>query len=79
MSVKKLSVSLETHTYELARASARGQGISLSAWLDRAAVNFLRDADRLAAIAEIEADFGPFTDEEIAAADAILSSTEQVT
>ena len=72
MGVKKLSVALDERVAEAAAASAERHGLSLSAWLNRAAQNALAVEDGLAAVAEWEAEHGAFTPEEIAAADAVL-------
>lgn len=72
MSVRKLSVALEEHVAEAAAASAERHGLSLSAWLNRAAENALAVEDGLAAVAEWEAEQGALTAEELAAADAAL-------
>ena len=49
-------------------AAAAGDGVSYSAWLAAAARKELRVRDGLAAVAEWEAENGPFTDEELAEA-----------
>lgn len=72
MAVQRLSLALSKDTYERALASAQRQGLSLSAWLDRAAASALCIEDGLVAVAEWEADNGSLTAEELAAADAIL-------
>jgi hypothetical protein len=72
MGVKKLSVALDERVAAAASASAERQGLSLSAWLNRAAGNALAIEDGLAAVAEWEAEQGALTPEELRAADAIL-------
>lgn len=72
MPVKKLSIALEEHVADAAAKSAERQGLSLSAWLNRAAENALAIEDGLAAVAEWEAEHGALTAEELAAADAVL-------
>jgi hypothetical protein len=74
MGVKKLSIALDERVAEAAAASAERHGLSLWAWLSRAAANALAVEDGLAAVAEWEAEHGAFTAEEIAAADAILDA-----
>jgi hypothetical protein len=74
MGVKKLSIALDERVAEAAAASAERHGLSLSAWLNRAAANALAVEDGLAAVAEWEAEHGAFTAEEIAAADAVLDA-----
>jgi hypothetical protein len=78
MGVKKLSIALDERVAEAAAASAERHGLSLSAWLNRAAQNALAVEDGLAAVAEWEAEHGAFTAEEIAAADAILDAARKV-
>jgi hypothetical protein len=77
MGVKKLSVALDDRVARAASASAERQGLSLSAWLNRAAENALAIEDGLAAVAEWEAEQGPLTPEELRAADAVLDSTAE--
>ena len=77
MVVKKLSIALDERVAEAAAASAERHGLSLSAWLNRAAQNALALEDGLAAVAEWEAEHGAFTAEEIAAADAVLDAARK--
>jgi hypothetical protein len=77
MGVKKLSVALDERVAEAAAASAERHGLSLSAWLNRAAQNALAVEDGLVAVAEWEAEHGAFTAEEIAAADAVLDAARK--
>lgn len=77
MGVKKLSIALDERVAEAAAASAERHGLSLSAWLNRAARKALALEDGLAAVAEWEAEHGPFTAEEIATADAILDAARK--
>ena len=77
MGVKKLSVALDERVAEAAAAAAERHGLSLSAWLNRAAQNALALEDGLAAVAEWEAEHGAFTAEEIAAADAVLDAARK--
>jgi hypothetical protein len=78
MEVKELSISLDERVAEAAAASAERHGLSLSAWLNRAAQNALAVENGLAAVAEWEAEHGAFTAEEIAAADVILDRTYRI-
>ena len=75
MAVKKLSVALEERVAEAAAASAERHGLSLSAWLNRAAESALAIEDGLAAVAEWEAEHGAFTADELARAEAVLDGT----
>jgi hypothetical protein len=72
MGVRKLSVALDEQVADAAVASAERHGLSLSAWLNRAAENALAVEDGLAAVAEWEAEHGALTAEELSAADAAL-------
>jgi hypothetical protein len=74
MGVKKLSVALDESVARSAAASAERQGLSLSAWLNRAAENALAIEEGLAAVAEWEAEHGALTSAELAAADAGLDA-----
>jgi len=72
MSVRKLSVALDDTVARAAAASAKREGVSLSAWLDRAAREALAIEDGLRAVAKWEARHGALTPAELASADAIL-------
>ena len=72
MPVKKLSIALDARVAGRASRSAGRAGLSLSAWLSRAAENALAVEDGLAGVAEWEHENGPLTAEEIAAAAAVL-------
>jgi len=72
MPVKKLSIALPERVAAAAATSASRQGLSLSAWVSRAAENTLAIEEGLAAVAEWEADHGALTAEERASAAAIL-------
>ncbi len=77
MSVRKLSIALDDRVAHAAAASAERQGLSLSAWLNRAAENALSVEDGLAAVADWEAEHGPLTDAELADADAVLAAARR--
>jgi len=76
--VQKLSVSLEEPVLVAARRSAERRGVSLSAWLNEAAASALESEvsleDGLAGVAEWEAEAGPLSAQELAAADAVLDA-----
>ena len=74
MGVTKLSVALEESVAVAARQSAEQRGISLSAWLNDASRKELAIDRGLAAVAEWEADHGPLSSEDLAAADAVLDT-----
>lgn len=72
MTVRKLSVALDDSTAKAAAEAAARAGMSLSAWLNRAAENELAIGRGLAAVSEWEAEHGELTAEELAAADKLL-------
>jgi len=74
MTVRKLSIALDPEVAKLAEASARRHGTSLSSWVNEALAARLRIEDGLAAVAEWEAENGPFTDAERAEADSRLAA-----
>jgi hypothetical protein len=74
MGVRKLSVALDEGVAKSAAASAEQEGISLSAWLTRAARQALAVEQGLMAVREWEAEHGHLTAEELAAADAALGA-----
>ena len=72
MSVRKLSVALDESIAASASRAAQTAGVSLSAWLSRAAVHELAlDRGRRAVVAW-EREHGALTDEELRDADALL-------
>lgn len=73
MAVKKLSVALDEDVVERASDSAGRRGLSLSAWLNRAAENALSIESGLAAVAEWERENGPLSETELSVADAVLA------
>ncbi len=72
ITVAKLSVALDDRLAEQVRAAAQAQGLSVSAWLSRAAARALRVEQGLAAVREWEADAGALTAAERQAAEALL-------
>lgn len=77
MGVRKLSVALDEQVAEAAGASAERQGLSLSAWLNRAAENALAIEAGLAAVCEWEAEHGALSEEELRRADVVLDGTAE--
>lgn len=77
MGVRKLRVALDDGVAQAAVASAERQGLSLSAWLNRAAESALAIEDGLAAVAEWEAEHGALTAGERAVADAMLDAARK--
>jgi hypothetical protein len=73
MVVQKLSIALDEDVARAAKDAAECDGLSLSAWLNEAAREALAIKDGLAAVAEYEAEYGAFTEEELAEARAVLA------
>lgn len=73
-----MSIALDEHVAARARVAAGEQGMSVSAWLSRAAARELLVQDGLRAVAEweAEAEAGPLTATERAAADAVLDDLQ---
>jgi hypothetical protein len=78
MPAHKLSISLDEPVFLAAKQAAERRGMSLSAWLNDAAERALETeasiADGLAGVAEWEAENGPLSDEDLAAASAVLDA-----
>jgi hypothetical protein len=72
--VQKLSIALEEPVVQAARKAAERRGISLSAWLNLASVNALAVEDGLVGVAEWEAEHGRPSQDQLAAADAVLDA-----
>lgn len=64
----KLAITVDPDVYQGVVQAAKAQGVSVSAWMTEAARKALKIREGLAAVAEYEAEFGAFTDEERAAA-----------
>ncbi len=73
--MRKLSIALDESIADRAAASADRLGLSLSAWLSRAAENALAIEDGLAAVAEWEAEHGRLSSDELATADSLLDTS----
>ena len=77
MAVRKISISIDQDVLDDAKACADAEGVSLSAWLVEAA----RDRAKLLGwerlFREYEEEFGAFTEEELAAADAWIDEGER--
>jgi hypothetical protein len=74
MAATKLSVSIDEPVASAARQSAERRGISLSAWLSQASRKELAIDEGLIGVAEWEAEHGPLSAEDLAAADAVLDA-----
>jgi hypothetical protein len=64
----KLAITVDANVHEKLVAAAAEEGVSVSAWMTGAARSALRVRDGLAAVAEWEAERGPLTEVELAAA-----------
>ena len=74
MPVRKLSVALDERVAVSASRAAQTAGVSLSAWLSRAAENELALARGRSAVVAWEREHGAFTRKELADADALLDN-----
>lgn len=63
-----MSVSLEERAAVAAEQAAEAEGMSLSAWLSRAALQVAGIEDGLRGVAEFEATHGPIPEEELRSA-----------
>ncbi len=72
MSVRKFSVALDENIAASASRAAQTAGVSLSAWLSRAAVHELALEQGRRAVVAWEREHGVLTDEELRDADALL-------
>lgn len=70
--VVKRSLSFPEDVFAEIEAEAREQGVSVSAYVTRAARDQMIRERGLRAVAEYEAEYGAFTPEELAEADRIL-------
>ncbi len=66
MTADRLSVSLNAELSSAVRGAAEEEGLSPSAWLAEAARRRLSGRGILKVVAEYEAMYGPFTEEELA-------------
>lgn len=73
MTVRKLSVALDPSVADAAADAADREGISLSAWLSRAAARALLVERGLEAVRAWERDNGSLTDAELSDADKVLN------
>jgi predicted transcriptional regulator len=79
MATKKLSITLPADLAADVERLARERGLAVSAWLTEAAQEAKRHHAALAAIADYEAEFGRFTEAELADARARLAGMDTVT
>jgi len=73
MAVRKLSVALDQSVADAAADAAEREGLSLSAWLSRAAERALVVEGGLEAVRAWERDNGSLTDAELSDADKVLN------
>ena len=73
MTVRKLSVALDPSVADAAAGAAEREGLSLSAWLSRAAERALVVERGLEAVRAWERDNGSLTDAELSDADKVLN------
>jgi metal-responsive CopG/Arc/MetJ family transcriptional regulator len=78
VATRKLSITLPTELADDVERLARERGLAVSTWLAEAAREALRHQAALAAIADYEAEFGRFTDAELAAAQDRLARMDAV-
>ncbi|MGH3696340.1 MAG: hypothetical protein ACRDRX_20490 [Pseudonocardiaceae bacterium] len=76
MTVKKISISLDSEVFERAKTAADGEGIALSAWLSRAASEAADLASAQSALAEYYEVYGEPDEEAMAAARTDLEEIE---
>jgi metal-responsive CopG/Arc/MetJ family transcriptional regulator len=76
MATKKVTITLPEDMVEKGHELAREDGMSFSAWIAELTEDEIRRQDGLAAMREWERVYGPFTDEEIARADADIDRAE---
>lgn len=77
MKVEKMSISMDPRLGDDVRAAATRAGVSLSAWLARAAAARLRQEALAELLADWQAEHGPITVEELARARAELGYSER--
>jgi hypothetical protein len=70
----KLAITVDADIHDRVLDAAAAEGVSVSAWMTRAARRALLVRDGLAAVAEWEAAHGPLTDAEMAAAHARVAA-----
>jgi hypothetical protein len=74
----KLAITVAPDVHARVLEAAEAEGVSVSAWMTKAARDALRTRDGLAAIAEWEAENGVLTEEEIRAARDRIAQREKV-
>ncbi|AXI77545.1 hypothetical protein [Peterkaempfera bronchialis] len=74
MSLERVTITIPSETLADARAAAEREGLSVSAWLSRAAERAAKIQAGLAAAEEVLAEIGPPTPEQQAWVDAVMES-----
>lgn len=74
----KLAITVAPDVHARVLEAAEAEGLSISAWMTKAARDALRTRDGLAAIAEWEAENGALTEEELQAARDRIAQRETV-
>jgi len=70
----KLAITVDADVHAGVMAAAAKDGVSVSAWMTNAARQALLVRDGLGAVAEWEAEHGPLTESEMAAARSVVSA-----
>ncbi len=70
----KIAITIPSQIRDMATAAANREGLSLSAWITEAVRRQLMIDDGLKAIMEWELENGPFSEEEVAAANAAVDA-----
>ncbi|WP_167536412.1 ribbon-helix-helix protein, CopG family [Streptomyces ficellus] len=72
MSLERVTITIPSETLEAVRQAAERDGLSVSAWLSRAAEKAAKIEAGLAAAEEVLAELGPPTPEEQAWVDSVM-------
>ena len=75
MQVDRLSITMDPKLCAAVRKAAKRAKMSLSAWIAEASANRVRNEILGQVLDQWEAEDGPFTEQELAAADAALGSS----
>ena len=73
----KLAITVDPDVHARVLEAAEAEGLSISAWMTKAARDALRTRDGLAAIAEWEAENGALTEDELLAARERIAAREK--
>lgn len=78
MATKKVTITLPKETLERVAKLARAKGVPLSTYIADMAEHRVRIEDGLAAMREWEAEYGPFTADELADAESRIELAEKL-